>query len=97
MVGCGKGEKHQGGNNVCCGRVIFVQSLLMLISYKKAYESMKACPLTFSHPSEAQQLHGLGPKICDRLAEELKKHCAANGLPMPKKCKPQELLTVSVC
>lgn len=53
-------------------------------TYKKAYESMKACPLTFNHPSEAQQLQGLGPKLCDRLTERLKAHCTANGLPMPK-------------
>ena len=46
---------------------------------------MKACPLTFSHPSEAQQLDGIGPKICDRLTEKLKEHCEANGLPQPKK------------
>lgn len=46
---------------------------------------MKACPLTFSHPSEAQQLDGIGPKICDRLIEKLKEHCEANGLPPPKK------------
>ncbi|KIY03470.1 uncharacterized protein Z520_00161 [Fonsecaea multimorphosa CBS 102226] len=54
-------------------------------SYKKAYQSIKACPLTFSHPSEAQQLNGLGPKLCDRLTEKLKQHCEQNGLPMPKK------------
>ena len=54
------------------------------ISYKKAYDSMKACPLKFDHPSEAQQLHGLGPKLCDRLADKLKAHCAANGLPLPQ-------------
>ena len=46
---------------------------------------MKACPLTFNHPSEAQQLDGIGPKICDRLTEKLKEHCEANGLPQPKK------------
>lgn len=44
---------------------------------------MKACPLTFSHPSEAQQLNGLGPKLCDRLTEKLKAHCSDNGLAMP--------------
>lgn len=44
---------------------------------------MKACPLTFNHPSEAQQLDGIGPKICDILAGKLKTHCEANGLPMP--------------
>lgn len=53
-------------------------------SYKKAYDSMKACPLTFNHPSEAQQLHGLGTKLCDRLTEKLKAHCVENCLPMPE-------------
>ena len=48
---------------------------------------MKACPLTFSHPSEAQQLDGIGPNICDRLTKKLEEHCKANGLPMPKKGK----------
>lgn len=59
-------------------------------SYKKAYESMKACPLVFQHPSEAQQLNGLGPKLCDRLTEKLKAYCEQNALPMPErpqKCK----------
>ncbi|KAF7504536.1 hypothetical protein GJ744_002092 [Endocarpon pusillum] len=54
--------------------------------YKKAYDSMKACPLRFTHPAEAQQLHGLGPKLCDRLTDKLKAHCTENGLPMPKVC-----------
>ena len=53
-------------------------------SYKKAYQSMKACPLKFDHPKEAIQLHGLGPKLCDRLTDKLKAHCAANGLQMPE-------------
>ncbi|KAL2008349.1 hypothetical protein VTN00DRAFT_8331 [Thermoascus crustaceus] len=52
--------------------------------YKKAYDSMKACPLVFNHPSEAQQLNGLGPKLCDRLTEKLKAYCEENGLPMPE-------------
>ncbi|KAH8695500.1 putative DNA repair protein Mus81 [Talaromyces proteolyticus] len=52
--------------------------------YKKAYESMKACPLAFNHPSEAIQLNGLGPKLCDRLTEKLKEYCDQNGLPMPE-------------
>ncbi|KAJ5648027.1 DNA-directed DNA polymerasefamily Xbeta-likeN-terminal [Penicillium lividum] len=51
--------------------------------YKKAYESMKACPLAFEHPSQAQQLNGLGPKLCDRLTDKLKAHCEENELPMP--------------
>ncbi|WEW54966.1 Crossover junction endonuclease mus81 [Emydomyces testavorans] len=52
--------------------------------YKKAYDSMKACPLTFHHPSEAQQLNGLGPKLCERLTAKLEEYCAENGLPMPE-------------
>ncbi|PWY80328.1 crossover junction endonuclease mus81 [Aspergillus sclerotioniger CBS 115572] len=55
------------------------------IVYKKAYDSMKACPLVFQHPSEAQQLNGLGPKLCDRLTEKLKAYCEENGLPMPER------------
>jgi crossover junction endonuclease MUS81 len=51
--------------------------------YRKAYDSLKACPLAFQHPSEAQQLHGFGPKLCDRLTDKLKEHCQKNGLPMP--------------
>lgn len=53
-------------------------------SYKKAYQSMKACPLEFQHPSQAQQLNGLGPKLCDRLTEKLKAYCREHGLPMPE-------------
>ncbi|KAH0558634.1 hypothetical protein GP486_004716 [Trichoglossum hirsutum] len=54
-----------------------------LQTYKKAYDSMRACPLPFSHPSESQQLSGLGPKLCERLTERMRKHCADNGIPMP--------------
>ncbi|KAJ5551009.1 hypothetical protein N7535_001052 [Penicillium sp. DV-2018c] len=52
--------------------------------YKRAYESMKACPLEFQHPSQAQQLNGLGPKLCDRLTDKLRAYCQENGLPMPE-------------
>lgn len=45
---------------------------------------MKACPLVFDHPSQAQQLNGLGPKLCDRLTDKLKAYCEENGLPMPE-------------
>lgn len=55
---------------------------------------MIACPMRFNHPSEAQQLNGLGPKLCDRLADKLKTFCEANGLPVPvkgqKKKRPSE-------
>lgn len=52
--------------------------------YKKAYDSLKSCPLPFQHPSEAQQLHGFGPKLCDRLTAKLIAYCKDNGLPMPE-------------
>ncbi|KAJ9629066.1 Crossover junction endonuclease mus81 [Knufia peltigerae] len=58
--------------------------------YKKAYQSMIACPMRFHHPSEAQQLNGLGPKLCDRLADKLKAHCEENGMPMPVKGKQRK-------
>lgn len=45
---------------------------------------MKACPLEFDHPSEAQQLNGIGPKLCERLTENMREHCEENNLPMPK-------------
>ncbi|KFY18309.1 hypothetical protein V491_04800 [Pseudogymnoascus sp. VKM F-3775] len=51
--------------------------------YRKAYDSLKSCPLPFQHPAEAQQLHGFGPKLCERLTDKLKDHCQKNGLPMP--------------
>ncbi|KAK3694033.1 hypothetical protein B0T22DRAFT_402361 [Podospora appendiculata] len=52
-------------------------------TYKHAYDSLKACPIAFGHPGELQQLKGFGPKLCERLAEQMKKHCEENGLPMP--------------
>lgn len=54
-------------------------------TYKKAYAALKACPVTFQHPSQLQQLKGFGPKLCDRLTEKLVKHCRENGLPTPKR------------
>ncbi|KAI0539927.1 hypothetical protein GGR58DRAFT_192922 [Xylaria digitata] len=56
-----------------------------ITTYKHAYNALKACPITFSHPSQLQQLKGFGPKLCDRLTEQLQKHCRENGLPMPKR------------
>ncbi|GAP86094.1 putative crossover junction endonuclease MUS81 [Rosellinia necatrix] len=54
-------------------------------TYRNAYNSLKACPITFNHPSQLQQLKGFGPKLCDRLTEKLQKHCQENGLPAPKR------------
>ncbi|EXJ56884.1 hypothetical protein A1O7_07228 [Cladophialophora yegresii CBS 114405] len=61
------------------------QSAKSYTVYKKAYNSVIACPIQFSHPSEARSLNGLGPKLCDRLTNKLKEHCEQNGLPMPTK------------
>ncbi|KAJ3483703.1 hypothetical protein NLG97_g7244 [Lecanicillium saksenae] len=55
-----------------------------ITTYKRAYDALKACPLTFQHPSELQQLKGFGPKLCERLEDNLRKHCQENGLPMPE-------------
>lgn len=52
-------------------------------TYKHAYDSLKACPITFEHPSSLQQLKGFGPKLCERLTEKLREHCEENGIPMP--------------
>ena len=55
-----------------------------ITTYKHAYESLKACPITFQHPAELQQLKGFGPKLCERLTEKLRKQCQDEGLPMPE-------------
>lgn len=53
-------------------------------TYKHAYTSLKACPITFHHPSELQKLKGFGPKLCERLTVQLQTYCNENGLPMPE-------------
>lgn len=53
-------------------------------TYKKAYDSLKACPIVMQHPAELQKLKGFGPKLCERLEDNLKKYCQENGLPMPE-------------
>ncbi|CUS09478.1 unnamed protein product [Tuber aestivum] len=58
-----------------------------ITTYRNAYEAMRACPIPFQHPSEAIQLKGLGPVLCERLTQALKLYCEAHGLPMPKKAK----------
>ncbi|KAI8635180.1 hypothetical protein F5Y19DRAFT_2852 [Xylariaceae sp. FL1651] len=60
-------------------------------TYKNAYNSLKACPVTFNHPSQLQQLKGFGPKLCDRLTDKLQKHCQENGLPMPKRPRQRRI------
>lgn len=53
-------------------------------TYKHAYDSLKACPITFQHPSELQKLKGFGPKLCERLTVQLQTYCKEEGLPMPE-------------
>lgn len=53
-------------------------------TYKHAYNSLKACPIAFQHPSELQKLKGFGPKLCERLTVQLQTYCSENGLPMPE-------------
>lgn len=40
--------------------------------------------MRFNHPMEAQQLHGLGPKLCQRLTDKLEEYCRQNGKAMPE-------------
>lgn len=56
-----------------------------VIVYKKAYDSLKECPLQFKHPSEAKQLTGFGDKLCQRLTERMNEYCEAEGLPLPER------------
>ncbi|KAG0123275.1 hypothetical protein HOY82DRAFT_619471 [Tuber indicum] len=63
------------------------QNSKRVTTYRNAYEAMRVCPIPFQHPSEAIQLKGLGPVLCERLTQALRIHCEANGLPMPKKAK----------
>jgi crossover junction endonuclease MUS81 len=35
-------------------------------------------------------LSGLGPKLCDKLTEKMRRHCEQNGLPMPKKASERK-------
>ncbi|KAF3923156.1 hypothetical protein ABW20_dc0108355 [Dactylellina cionopaga] len=38
-------------------------------TYRRAADSMRACPFVFAHPSESKRLIGIGDKIADRLTE----------------------------
>jgi crossover junction endonuclease MUS81 len=52
-------------------------------AYKRAYDSLKACPFPFSHPSETQQLQNIGTTLAERLTEKMEEYCKAANLPMP--------------
>ncbi|CZR61915.1 related to Crossover junction endonuclease MUS81 [Phialocephala subalpina] len=62
--------------------------------YKKAYNSLKACPMKFTHPSEVEVLQGFGPKLVARLVKKMEDFCDTNGLPKPKKPKKKRTLPV---
>ncbi|CCT62153.1 related to MUS81 protein, repair of UV-and methylation-induced DNA damage [Fusarium fujikuroi IMI 58289] len=64
-------------------------------TYRTAYNSLKACPITFEHPAQLQQLKGFGPKLCERLEQQLKKHCEQNGLPMPPHPRSRKAIPVA--
>jgi crossover junction endonuclease MUS81 len=55
-----------------------------LTAYKKAYNSLKACPVPFDHPSQTQSLTFIGAKLASRLTDKLKEYLDERGLPMPK-------------
>lgn len=61
--------------------------------YKKAYNSLKACPMKFAHPSEVEVLQGFGPKLVARLVKKMEEFCETNSLPKPK--KPKKKRTIS--
>jgi len=52
-------------------------------TYKKAYDAIKVCPLSFAHPSEARQLKGIGELLAKKLTEKMEEFCSENGLPKP--------------
>ncbi|KAI8985247.1 hypothetical protein BDB01DRAFT_721807 [Pilobolus umbonatus] len=56
-------------------------------TYKKAYDSLCKCPVPFKHPSEAQQLNGIGAGMVTRLERCMVKHCKENNLPIPTRVK----------
>jgi crossover junction endonuclease MUS81 len=58
-------------------------------AYKNAYNSLRACPLYFTHPCQLETLNGFGKGICEQLTKRLQDHCNANGLPMPSKKRPR--------
>ncbi|CBQ69058.1 related to MUS81-endonuclease involved in DNA repair and replication fork stability [Sporisorium reilianum SRZ2] len=54
-------------------------------TYRKAHQSLAACPIEFQHPCQTTQLSGIGPTIANKLEQELQKWCQENGQPMPER------------
>ena len=56
-------------------------------TYRKAHQSLAACPVEFQHPCQTTQLAGIGPTIANKLEQELLKWCQDNGRAMPERRK----------
>lgn len=54
-------------------------------TYRKAHQSLAACPIEFQHPCQTTQLSGIGPTIANKLEQELQKWCQENGKVMPER------------
>lgn len=54
-------------------------------TYRKAHQSLAACPIEFQHPCQTTQLAGIGPTIANKLEQELQKWCQENGRTMPER------------
>nr|CDI55131.1 related to MUS81-endonuclease involved in DNA repair and replication fork stability [Melanopsichium pennsylvanicum 4] len=52
-------------------------------TYRKAHQSLAACPIEFQHPCQTTQLAGIGPTIANKLEQELQRWCEENGRTMP--------------
>lgn len=50
-------------------------------TYKKAYDSLCRCPVTLEHPSQSQQLEGIGKVMAERLTNKMIEYCVEHGLP----------------
>ena len=54
-------------------------------TYRKAHQSLAACPIEFQHPCQTTQLAGIGPTIANKLEQELQRWCQDNGRTMPER------------
>lgn len=57
-------------------------------TYKKAYDSLTRCPITYQHPSEAIALAGIGAGMVAKFERNMMEYCKERGLPMPE--RPQK-------
>ncbi|KAK6509829.1 Crossover junction endonuclease mus81 [Arthrobotrys musiformis] len=86
-----------------CGNPVLLQFLLQWAedargtdrerTYRRAADSMRACPRAFDHPSEAKNLIGIGDKIADRLTKsyiDYKEDRGETPPPLVPYMKPQK-------